>query len=101
MIVQKSMDSHTKWVVAVTGTGIISLLTVLAMRDRQSIDQTLVHMDGRIRLEEQTSARHEADLAVLKNNGTRHAQDLAELKQAMKEMNQKLDRVLTEVRRNR
>lgn len=99
VIIRSRPDAYTRWIVGTVGAGIITLLGILAMRDRQSIDQTLVHHDARLAIQEQTAARHESDLAVLKSSGERQSQDIAEMKVTIGKMDEKLDRVLAEVRK--
>jgi hypothetical protein len=101
VILEKTQDSLTKWVVGVVGAGIITLLGVLALRDRQSVDQTLVHLDGRLVTTQSQVARHEVDIARLETQLIRIPEDIAAMRKQIDQTNEKLDRVLIEIRRQR
>ena len=96
----RTMDTFTRWIVGTVGAAIIALLSVLAMRDRQSLDQSLIHLDGRIIVAESRLSRHDMDIVRIDTKQERILSDLTELRKALDENTDKLDRMLFALRKN-
>jgi len=101
VIMERTEDTYTKWIVGAVGAGIIALLGVLALRDRQSIDQTMLHLNARQGQSEVLIQRHETDLQVLKVGQADVGADVKEMKGDIKETKEMMTRLLIEVRRQR
>jgi hypothetical protein len=101
VIVERQQDTYTKWIVGIVGAGIISLLGILGLRDRQSIDQTMIHLNARQSTTDSVVQRHETDIVRLETLVNRVPEDIAAMRGEIRETNEKLDRVLIELRRQR
>lgn len=101
VILERQMDTYSKWIVGVVGAGIITLLSVLALRDRQSIDQTMVHLNSRQTATDVLVQRHETELQLLRQGQADVAADVKEMRADIKAMREAQDRLLVEIRRAR
>lgn len=91
--------SHTRWVVGTVGAGIVALLSYFAARDRNAVDQDLLNLRAANagQMEQIAQARRELSAAEVREQA--FASDLQDLKLSQRAMNEKLDRVLLELRR--
>lgn len=87
-------DTYSRWVVGVVGSGLVSLLAFLAVRDRVSIDASIIRLQTVIESQSALLAKHEVELQLLKTN-------MSYLTEQSRENGSKLDNVLIEVRRAR
>ncbi len=85
-------DSYSRWIVGIVGAGLVSLLSFLAIRDRLSIDVSLVRMQTLLESQSAVLAKHEVELQVLKTN-------LQNLDEQTRENGMKLDNLLIEVKK--
>ncbi len=98
-IIMEKPDAYTKWIVGVVGAGIITLLTVLAARDRQSVDVSLAKLETSEASVQLTLNAHEAQIQVIKVRQERVLADLEKIQGQLKDNGDKLDRLLLEMRR--
>jgi hypothetical protein len=85
-------DSFSRWIVTIVASGLIGLLGFLAVRDRVSIDASLVRLQTILESQSAILAKHEVELQLLKNN-------LQNLNEQTRENGGKLDNVLIEVKK--
>ena len=90
MIAHRIDNSYSKWIVVTVGTGLVGLLTFLGVRDRISIDVSLVRLQTIIESQSAILAKHEVELQLLKT-------DLKYLNEQTRENGTKLDTVLVAV----
>lgn len=92
MIARRIDTSYSRWVGGVVGAGLVSLLSFLAIRDRISIDVSLVRLQAVIESQSAILAKHEVELQLLKTN-------LNYLSDQNRSNGVKLDAVLVEVKK--
>jgi len=85
-------SSYSRWIVGIVGAGLVSMLSFLAVRDRVSIDVSIVRLQTIIESQSQILAKHEVELQLLKTN-------LNYLSEQTRENGKKLDTVLVEVKK--
>lgn len=83
LVVEPRPDTYTKWVVGVVGAGIISALTVLAVRDRASIDSSLNTISKDYGVLNGMVVSHETQIQVIKTRQERVLSDLQEIRKAL------------------
>lgn len=94
MVPQKAERSYERWIIGVVGTGLVSLLGFLGVRDRVSIDVSIARLQTILETQNAVLAKHEVELQVLKTN-------LQSLDQQTRENGRKLDTLLVELRKGR
>ena len=92
MIARRSDNSYSKWITLTVGTGLVGLLAFLGVRDRVSIDMSLVRLQTILESQSAILAKHEVELQLLKSN-------LQNLNEQTRENGGKLDSVLIEVKK--
>lgn len=94
VIAQRAEKSYERWIVGVVGTGLVSMLGFLAVRDRVAIDVSLVRLQTILESQSAILAKHEVELQLLKSN-------LENLSEQSRVNGAKLDNVLIEVKKKR
>ena len=92
MIAQRVEDTYSKWIVAIVGSGLVTLLGFLGIRDRIAIDASLIRLQTVIESQSALLAKHEVELQLLKT-------DLKYVTEQTRENGNKLDSLLIEVKR--
>lgn len=92
MIAHRTDNSYTKWIVGIVGAGLVSALAFLAIRDRITIDASLMRLQTVIESQSALLAKHEVELQLLKTN-------LNYLTEQSRENGGKLDNLLIEVKK--
>lgn len=88
------LDTYTKWIVGIVGVGLVTALTFFAARDRSEIDTDLTRLNFQV-------INHETQIQVLTAKQERVLQDLKDIQAAVNVNNEKLDKVLLEIRKIR
>ena len=94
-----TLDTYTKWIVGIVGAGIISSLSFLVIRDRMAVDDSLNKLDNQVTITSSQLVNHETQIQVINAKQERVLSDLKDIQEAVKDNNEKIDRVLFEIRK--
>jgi uncharacterized protein YoxC len=87
-----SSFTYDRWIAKVVGAGLIALLAFYATKDRTSIDEELKSNQTQI-------SSHEVQIQLIKSRQDRVLEDLKVIQSSVNTNNDKLDRVLLELRK--